>query len=162
MTVTPRQLSDAIKADYDEILAGRTEESHGIERWATVRTITACIALGVVTSMLITLLTAFAEPVLAFFVFVPLFFAATTLLIPAFIVWAAASLTAARLEAQRREVMFTEYGIVVDRTLTPHVYSVANLSRSGLEPELRRTRALLAEDEPVLDVSDTEPAVAAA
>lgn len=160
MTATPRQLSDAVKADYDEILEGRTEESRTIERWSSVRVISGWISFGVALAVFGTLLTSLvAGSLLGFIVFALLFIGAPLLFVPALIVWAVATTTAASLESKRRARMFALYGVTVDRSVEPHVYSVGTLPVSWLKPELHRTRALLTEGA-LPEVSDTDPAAA--
>lgn len=146
-TATPRQLSDAIKADYDEILAGRPEESRAIERWTTVRTIAGWTAASVFIVMLVMLLASvFTGSLLGFLFFAIIFIGAPVLYGPAFILWLVATLNASRLETQRRESIFTLYGITVDRSHEPAVYSINTIPATWLKPELHRTRTLLAAD----------------
>ena len=74
------------------------------------------------------------------------FFATPFVIVPAAVVWLLATFTAARLEEKRREAMFTQYGITVDRSVTPHIYAVT-VPATWVKPELHRTRALLLADD---------------
>ena len=67
MTATPRQLSDAIQADYDEILAGRPDETAAIARWTLARSIAGWIALGTILGPLALLVLTMMTGSLLFF-----------------------------------------------------------------------------------------------
>lgn len=152
MTATPRQLSDAIQADYDDIVDGHADESRSINRWATVRSTAGWAVVVILVGMFTALLASLAVgSLLGFLAACLTFFGMPFLLIPALIMWAVATATVAQLEAKRRERMFALYGITIDHSVEPPVYSVGTLPVSWLKPEMHRTRALLAGD-----ASDTD------
>lgn len=153
MTATPRELSDAIRADHDEILGARPDETRSLDRWRIVRTISGWTAFGVAITVLgMLVLSLGTGSLIGFILWALLSLGAPLLFIPAAIVWVVAAVTTIRIEAKRRERMFTLYGITVDYTIDPPVYSVGHLPASHLKTELHRTRAILTGDvEPVAD-----------
>lgn len=143
MTATPRQLSDAIQADYEEVIAARPDETAAIARWTHTRTVAGWITLGTVIGFaFLVLLTMLTASLFAFVLLVFAFIGSPFLVIPGFIMWLVASTHVSRLEAARREAIFTTYGISIDRSVSPHVYSIA-VPATWVKPELHRTRALL-------------------
>lgn len=144
MTITPRQLSDAIKADHDEILDGRAEEARAIGRWTLTRTISGWIAAGIAIGVAgIFVMALFTGSGFGLILFAMLVLISPLLFSPALLVWFIAAMNVHRLEARRREMMFTQYGVTVDRTVAPHAYSVSGLPAAWLRPEMHRTRTLL-------------------
>lgn len=143
---TPRQLSDAVKADYERLAAEHAQKHPGAEKWQTARNVSKWIAfislVVIVTSILFAATTAtFGGFLLLVLVFplVPL------VLIPAFIVWVVAMVTIDSHRRRTDEAMFTEYGITVDRSIEPPVYSVT-IPYAWLPMKLVYTRKILAPD----------------
>lgn len=164
MTTTPRQLSDAIQADYEEILESRPEETRRLERWRAARLITGWMMFSYLAVCVTPMVLALTTWSLAWLSVAILFgFVAPLILVPGITIWTVAAVTMSRLESGQRSHMFTTYGITVDRTVTPAVYSVSGIPVTWLKPELRRTRELLAGlqmNEPTGNApSKAEPAV---
>ena len=143
---TPRQLSDAVKADFDRLIAQRTADTAALDRWGITRAVAGWITLGVVATVLFGLLLALSFGPLGVVLLAFLgVFISPVLFVPAFIVWAVAQSAVYQIRRRAREALFTEYGISVDRSITPHVYAVSTPDRE-LHPELVETRKLLFED----------------
>lgn len=145
MTATPRQLSDAISADYDEIVAGRPQESQALASWTMTCTIAGWVVLGSIIAQVALLVPAVVTgSMLLLTLFVLTLFASPLLVVPAIVLWLVALVISTRLAEKRREAMFTRYAITVDRTVSPPVFSVT-VPPNWLRPELHCTRALLAD-----------------
>ena len=144
MTATPRQLSDAVQADHDEILASHDAWTRPVERWTLVRTISGWTALAIAITVFATLvLSALTGSLVSWILFLLLFIATPVIVVPAAVLWVVSVITVSHLRARLGEKVYALYGITVDRTVEPAVYSVGNLPVSWLKPELHRTRALL-------------------
>jgi hypothetical protein len=146
---TPRQLSDAVKADYDRIVAANTTDAASTARWNLTRQIAGWLVVGPSAFVILLLLGAVGLQSLVlgamFFVLTPF---APFIVFPAAIVWFIGVLAADSVHKRSREWMFTEYGITVDQSVTPPVYSVSGLPVTWLKPELTETRRLLVEPRP--------------
>ncbi|SDH48239.1 hypothetical protein [Microbacterium sp. 77mftsu3.1] len=160
MTTTPNALSDAVKTDYDELVTPLTARQQ-FERWRAVLLVATLVLVGIVIGGVVsTILFTFAGPtggiVAAIVTGVePL------LLVPAFAVCLYALKQTKRYRAQERETMFTLYGISVDASTTPHIYSIG-VPESWVKPALVNTRKAL-RDAPVPAAPDdvkAEPAAA--
>lgn len=140
---SPRQLSDAVKADWDRIVAEQPERTRNLERWVLVRNIAGGVAA---VTFLLTLVVFFAGIVLQAFlaVLAGIFLAATTVpvVVISGIVWAIALIRVDAIRKLERERMFTLYAIRVDERVNPPVYTVT-VPGGWLHPDLTATRELL-------------------
>lgn len=147
-TITPRHLSDAVMADYDEIVRGDfAAETRAIDRWGVARSVSGWVAAGsLFVAAIILLLSVTTGSLVAWILLLLMFLAGPLLFIPAFVVWLVSAGTASRLEQSLASKMFALYGITIDRAVEPPVYTIGALPVSWLKPELHRTRTLLAAD----------------
>lgn len=162
MTASPRELSNAIQADYDEIVEGRVAESARIGQWETAAAVAKYMTFGVIWVMILTpILSLLAGSLLGLVILSMMVFSSPIVLVPTAIVWFVATRTVIDLRAKRREAMFTLYGISVDATVKPEVYSVG-VPAAWLKPQLHRTRAILLDEAPTGDTDgDLDEVVAA-
>lgn len=144
---TPRQLSDAVKADYDRLVALDAAGASTLARWVLTRTISGGILLGVAATLVLLTLGALSGSALAAVLLVMLLFSGPFLVIPAVSVFAIAVTTVAAKRRGIRDRMFTLYGIDVDESITPAVYRV-NVPDRWLHPQLTETRRVLGGERP--------------
>lgn len=146
MTTDPAaaELSAALKADYDRIVAKDTGHTTAVERWTRVKTGSkwvGIISLALSVAAILLLLAIWPEGALA------LFFVATPFLPGACLISLLVFLYAEYALVSRRENMesrmATVYGITIDTSAIPHRFSTA-LPAAEVHPDLAETRAYLA------------------
>lgn len=139
----PRQLSDAVKADYETILSNRPVETSRIRAWKRTRLIAAAIGVGVIVGWLALLTVSVA---VGSFIGISLALltgaASPFILVPALLLCVTAQVAIYSLERKRREAIFTLYGITIDDSITPPVYALA-IPHAWVKPELAHTREVL-------------------
>jgi hypothetical protein len=155
---TRRQLSDAVKADYDRLVALDTAGNAALERWTLTRAISGWLIVGVAATMTLLVLGSMLGSVVAGVLFVMLLLGGPFMVIPAVVVFliAAANVTARQRGTRAR--MFTLYGIEVDESITPAVYRVS-VPATWLHPQLHDTRRALRDER--TDAPAPAPAVPA-
>lgn len=137
-----RDLSDAVKADYDRLMEKQTRELATADRWKMVRDLSAAVLLCYVGVLFVLVLwAALTGSLMAMGVATMLSLKAPEVFIVGGAVLCASVFRAHTLSRQLREKMFTLYGIAVDETITPHVYSAP--PRAFVGPQLESTRAAM-------------------